>query len=221
MPLSITHSGSVHEDRILAAATQIFLENGYEDASTAAIARKAKVSKRELYANFRGKREVLAAVITRLQAEVNASANISLSSNGELKSVLTQAGIRILRLINSERFGKVFRIVAAEVYRDPLPAQRFYLLGPYAGRDHIATFLRRHIRLGNLRKTNAQKAADDFLALLVNAQHLTALVLGLSDRSPQPRTHARHAVEVFLAYYGTRNKDRASKTKAQSVRPAR
>jgi TetR/AcrR family transcriptional repressor of mexJK operon len=197
-----------HEERIFTAASEIFLEKGYEETSTADIARRAKVSKRELYANFRDKRDILAAVITELQAGIQSQANISWSSSADdLKKVLTEAGTKILEFINSERFGKLFRIVAAESFRDPETAQKFYLLGPGAGRDHTAAFIRRQMHAGHLRKADPLRAADDFLDLVISSRHLTAVVLGQHIPSEQPRARVKHAVEMFLRFYSTREGD--------------
>src|SRR5271168_4251816 len=51
------------QDRILGAAFTAFSEDGYAATSTLEIARRAKVSKRDLYANFGSKHEVLVACI--------------------------------------------------------------------------------------------------------------------------------------------------------------
>ena len=192
-----------HEQRILTAASAIFLQKGYEETSTADIARRARVSKRELYANFRDKRDILAAVIGELQAGIHSQANISWSStDDDLRKVLTKAGTQILEFINSERFGKLFRIVAAESFRDPSTAEKFYALGPGVGRDHTAAFIRRHMKAGNLREADPLRAADDFLDLVISSHHLTAVVLGQRFKGTQPRTHVKHAVDLFLHYYG-------------------
>jgi AcrR family transcriptional regulator len=53
----------VHE-RILDAAFQAFTEDGYAGTSTLDIATRAKVSKRDLYANFASKHAVLVAYRT-------------------------------------------------------------------------------------------------------------------------------------------------------------
>jgi TetR/AcrR family transcriptional regulator, mexJK operon transcriptional repressor len=205
-------SGNNHQARILSAAAEIFLNRGYEETSTAEIARRAKVSKRDLYSNFSDKRDILLAVVTQLQTEIQSQANISWSSDEDLRTVLTRAGTQILTFINSEKFGKLFRIVAAETFRDPLLAQRFYRLGPGTGREDTAAFIRRHMRSGDLRKADPLEAADDFLNLVVSAQHLTAVVLGQKHAIQQPRTHVRHTVDVFLNYYsaenGSESKDR-------------
>lgn len=208
---------SDHQVRILNAAAETFLARGFEETSTAEIARRAKVSKRELYSNFRDKRNILAAVITQLQSEIQLQANVSWASGGDLRKVLTEAGTKILEFINSQRFGKLFRIVAAESFRDPVSAQKFYLLGPGAGRDSTAAFIRRHMKAGNLRKADALRAADDFLDLVISARHLTAVVLGQSDDTAQPRAHVQHAVDVFLRYYGMHEDGTPSGRSSQRV----
>lgn len=190
-----------HRQRILDAAAKAFLKNGYEQTSTAEIASRAKVSKRELYTHFRDKRDMLAAVITELQADIQAHANVSWSSNDDVRDVLIKAGTELLQFISSERFGKLFRIVAAESFRDPVSSQKFYLLGPAVGRKNTAAFLKRHMAAGNLRSGDPLQAADDFLDMLVSARYLTAIVLGQVRSFPKPRAHVQHAVDLFLTYY--------------------
>jgi AcrR family transcriptional regulator len=191
-----------HRERILDAAARAFLENGYEQTSTAEIATRAKVSKRELYTHFDDKRDMLTAVITQFQTDIQSHANLTWSSSGDVRDVLTRAGTELLQFISSDRFGKLFRIVAAESFHDPNSAQEFYVLGPAAGRKNTAAFLKRHMAAGNLRADDPLQAADDFLDLLVSARYLTAVVLGQIREFPRPHVHVRHAVDLFLAYYG-------------------
>jgi AcrR family transcriptional regulator len=192
-----------HQARILDAASAAFLENGFELTSTADIAKLARVSKRELYACFAGKGAILAAVIARLQQEIQSQVNLSWSSSEDVRKVLTRAGTEILDFISSDRFGKLFRIVAAETFRDPVSAEKFYLLGPGVGRENTAAFLRRRMASGDLRKADPLRAADDFLDLVIGAQYLTAIVLGQNREVPPTRKHVKHAVEMFLCYYAS------------------
>jgi TetR/AcrR family transcriptional repressor of mexJK operon len=203
-----------HRVRILDAATEAFLEKGYEITSTAEIAKRAKVSKRELYAYFHDKRDILAAVITELQTGIQSQTHGRWSADGEVGEVLVEAGIELLRFINSERFGKLFRIVAAESFRDPISARKFYRLGPAMGRKDTAAFLKRHMIAGSLRAADPLQAADDFLDLLVSSRYLTAIVLGQMRSFPKPQVHVEHAVELFLTYYSVKQPQR----KARRVR---
>ena len=83
-------------------------------------------------------RNIIAVLITELQPQIQAQANISMTSSEDLKRVLTRARTQIHEFANSNRFGKLFRIVAAESFRDPVSLQKFDLLGPGMGRENTA-----------------------------------------------------------------------------------
>jgi AcrR family transcriptional regulator len=202
-PIKTARAKLNHQARILDAASTAFLENGFEFTSTADIAQLARVSKRELYACFADKRAILAAVIARLQQEIHSQVNLSWSSSEDIGNVLTMAGTEILNFISSEKFGKLFRIVAAETFRDPVSAEKFYLLGPGVGRENTASFLKRRMAAGDLRKADPLQAADDFLDLIISARYLTAIVLGQNREVLLTRKHVKHAVEIFLGYYAS------------------
>jgi TetR/AcrR family transcriptional regulator, mexJK operon transcriptional repressor len=202
-PIKTARAKLDHQARILDAASAAFLENGFEFTSTADIAQLARVSKRELYACFADKRAILAAVIARLQQEIQSQVNLSWSSSEDIGKVLTMAGTEILNFISSEKFGKLFRIVAAETFRDPVSAEKFYLLGPGMGRENTAAFLKRRMASGDLRKADPLQAADDFLDLIISARYLTAIVLGQNREVLLTRKHVKHAVEMFLGYYAS------------------
>jgi TetR/AcrR family transcriptional regulator, mexJK operon transcriptional repressor len=205
-------SKSGHVSRILAAASDIFLEKGYEETSTALIAQRAKVSKRELYANFNDKRDILAAVITQLQTEMQSRADIGWSSNDEPRQVLIDAGTRLLEFINSEKFGNLLRIVVAESFRDPRSAAKFYQLGPGRGRKQTAVFMRRHMKSGYLRKADPLTAADVFLDLVISSRRLTEVILGQKHEGQDTKSHVHAAVKVFLHFYKNEpNRDDAAR----------
>jgi TetR/AcrR family transcriptional regulator, mexJK operon transcriptional repressor len=192
-----------HRQRILDAASDVFLESGFEQTSTAEIARRAKVSKRELYFHFADKRALLAAVITELQSSMQSRMDVRWSSNEDMEVVLRKSAAAIHDFILSERFGKLVRIVAAESYHDAAVARQFFELGPLAGRKATAKYLKARMEEGRLRKADPIKAADDFLDLVVGAQLMTAVILGQVDPAGRKRDHIHHSVEVFLMIYAT------------------
>ena len=61
-PASNRHSGTA-EQRILDAAMSAFIKHGYAETSTLEIAKRAKVSKRDIYAAFGSKEQMLMACI--------------------------------------------------------------------------------------------------------------------------------------------------------------
>jgi TetR/AcrR family transcriptional repressor of mexJK operon len=207
-----------HRLRILDSASDVFLECGFEQSSTAEIARRAKVSKRELYFHFADKRALLAAVITELQSSMQSSMDVRWSSHEDMEKILRQSATAIHDFILSERFGKLVRIVAAESYHDPEVAQKFFELGPLAGRKATARFLKAQMDEGRLRKADPIKAADDFLDLVVGAQLMTAVILGQVDPAARKRDHIHHAVGVFLMIYATAKTQPARPPKPRSSR---
>jgi AcrR family transcriptional regulator len=206
-----------HLSRILDAASELFLELGFDRTSTADIAKRAKVSKRELYTHFADKRAILSAAITGLQNSMGSEMDMEWGAAGDLRSVLRHAGTVIFNFIASKKFRNVFRIVAAESFHDPLAARKFYLLGPGAGRQQTAKFVERQMKSGNLRKAEPLQAADDFLDMVITARFMTAIALGRTDPTIKASRHVAHAVDVFLAYYAPR-KSQGSPRKATTRR---
>src|SRR5690242_13678816 len=76
--------------RILEAAFAAFMENGYAATSTLAIATRARVSKRELYALVGNKQEMLRAAIRNRAQRLQAPADLPVPHDREtLAQVLT------------------------------------------------------------------------------------------------------------------------------------
>jgi hypothetical protein len=77
------------------------------------------------------------------------------------------------------------------------------------------------MQAGDLRKSDPLKAADDFLDLVISARYLTAVVLGQDQNPPMPRSHVKHAVEIFLNYYGVQNGESQLGKRARRSRSAK
>ncbi len=192
---------STCRERILEAASSVFLASGFEKTSTAEIARLAKVSKRELYTHFSDKRALLAAVVLELQGHMGEQMDDTWASQGPLEEVLLASAKVLQNFILSERFGKLIRIVAAESYASPGIAQQFFDTGPAQGRIATARYLKQQMASGRLRKANPDIAANDFLDLVVGANSLTAVILGQTEAEKYKARRIRHAVSAFLMIY--------------------
>jgi len=216
LPKTVVRQES-HRERILDAASEVFLECGFEQTSTAEIARRARISKRELYSQFADKRSLLAAVITELQTSIRLQMDVRWSSSEDMETVLRKSAVAIYDFILSERFGKLVRIVAAESYHDPAVARQFFELGPLAGRKATARYLKAKMEEGKLRKADPIKAADDFLDLVVGAQLMTAVILGQVEPAARKRDHIHHAVGVFLLIYGKPQTSTAKRSATRQV----
>lgn len=217
-PSKLPEKPALQKERILSAASDVFLATGFEKTSTAEIARLAKVSKRELYLHFSDKRSLLAAVVNDLQSDIGVRMDSLWASAKPMEKVLLNSAKVIQSFILSERFGKLIRIVAAEAYHSPKIAEQFFETGPSAGRGATARYLKAQMRRGNLRKADPIKAADDFLDLVIGAQLLTAVILGQIDQATPKPADIRHAVEVFLMIYNPDAPKRTVKPRLRSTR---
>ena len=201
----MTQTPPAHRERVLNAATDCFLELGFQRTSTAEIARRARVSKRELYTCFKDKRDLLSAMIFKAQDEMQTNLRTLWTSKDAPEEVLPKAAKILHGFILSEQFGKLLRIVAAESYHNPELARQFYDLGPNRGRKTTAKYLSYQMLQGRLKQADPIRAADDFLDLVVGAQLMTAMMLGQIKGEPQRRNRVKHAVEMFLKNYAVEN----------------
>src|SRR5260370_40755636 len=138
-------SSTVHpmHERILRAAFQAFTEDGYADTSTLEIARRAKISKRDLYANFRSKHAVLVACIMSRADRMRLPPNLPTPRNRQmLASTLTSFATKLMREVSHPSVIATFRLAIAEATRSPGIAQALDVAGPRATRGPLAALLR-------------------------------------------------------------------------------
>src|SRR5215510_14361543 len=120
------------QERILGAAFKAFTEDGYAETSTLDIARRAKVSKRDLYANFGNKHAVLVACIKSRADRMRLPPGLpSPHTRQMLASTLTAFATNLVREVCHPSVIAAFRLAIAEVTRSPAIAQALDV----AGRD--------------------------------------------------------------------------------------
>src|SRR5690349_23147145 len=97
--------------RILEAAFAAFMKSGYAATSTLEIARRARVSKRELYALVGNKQEMLIACITERARRLEVPADLPVPTDRDaLAQVLSSFGTRLVREISDPAVIAVFRL---------------------------------------------------------------------------------------------------------------
>ena len=103
---------------ILAAAFSVLMEQGYAGASTLEIATRAKVSKRELYAEFGSKRGILEALIAATSARMQVPlAPVDVSDRAALSDVLIRYGTSALTELTQPAVLAINRVAVAEAGR--------------------------------------------------------------------------------------------------------
>ena len=188
-------------DRILAAATEVFLECGFGQTSTAEIASRAKVSKRELYAHFADKHALLVAVVTAHQALLEGELKTARTPGEDIATILEKIAGAVQNFLLSERFGKMMRLVVAASFYDVNLAEQFYENGPNRGRKAVAQLLKAQMKVGTLRKADPEAAADLFFDLVVGSHLTMAAVLGQLESRSRSRRDIHQSLASFLTLY--------------------
>src|SRR5271157_2674731 len=102
------------QERILGAAFKSFTEDGYAGTSTLEIARRAKVSKRDLYANFGSKHAVLVACIKSRAERMQLLPDLPAPRDrGMLAATLTAFATNFVRETSDASVIAVFRLAIA------------------------------------------------------------------------------------------------------------
>jgi AcrR family transcriptional regulator len=178
---------------ILDAAYAAFAESGVSRATTLDIARRARVSKREIYALF-GSKEALFLALVRGRAE---------AMRGAL--VLAPPGSRDAALETLERFGReflalytqpttvaVYRLAMAEAGRLPELGRALDELGRGTVMKALTRWVAEAQRAGVFPLPDVERAAGSFMALLL-ADLPVRLALGTVPTPTEPEIAARAA----------------------------
>ncbi len=183
----------------LDAAFAAFMKSGYAATSTLEIARRARASKRELYALVGNKQEMLVACITERARRLEVPAGVPVPGDRDaLAHVLSSFGAQLVREISDPAVIAVFRLAIAEAIQAPEVARTLDSIGREASRAALREIMARAQKSGLLSGRPAE-LAEQFGGLLWR-DLLLNLLLGVAER-PNPREigeRARDAAAAFL-----------------------
>jgi AcrR family transcriptional regulator len=186
-------------ERILGAAFQAFTEEGYAGTSTLDIATRAKVSKRDLYANFASKHAVLAACIKSRADRMRLPPNLPPPRSREmLASTLTGFATNLVREISDPSVIATFRLAIAEATRSPEIAEALDAAGRDATRRALAELLASAQSSGLVGPGEPAEMAMQYLGLLWEGL-MVGLLLGVAA-PPEPVEAERRAAKATAAF---------------------
>jgi TetR/AcrR family transcriptional regulator, mexJK operon transcriptional repressor len=209
-PAAVTGRSARKRQAIMAAATALFLRDGYRDTSMDQVAAEAAVSKQTVYKQFADKEQLFrdivlgvtgssAAIIAELTAALDATA---VTSQAQLRTVLTGLARRYLDGVLQPHVLALRRLIIAEAERFPDLARSYFEQAPARAIEVVADALRGYAARGLL------TAADPGLAAAYFAYLTLAIPLDRAQfypgTSPSPAERDRlagEAVRIFLAAY--------------------
>jgi AcrR family transcriptional regulator len=186
------------QDRILSAATHLFLEHGYDQVTLDEIVQTARVSKTTIY-NVFGSKEVLlqAVVINSDLASLSSAFDLPLS--GDIETMLQDLGRRYLKRFFAPRSLAVMRLCLAVAPRFPQIGQFFLENARVKCAERATVLLSGWAEQGLLKTDDAEAAAYFFLQLLRTEHQLDGLYnpdFMISDEEID--ADVARAVRIFL-----------------------
>jgi len=201
-PPAVLEGESPVRRRIMEAAFSAFTERGFAETSTLEIATRARASKRELYAEFGSKQDMLVACIRERAERLKLPVDLpDISDRANLERALVVFGTRLLREVSDPTVVAVFRLAISEAFRAPEVAQVLNDVAFATSRGALREIMRRASAAG-LVDGDPAAAAEQFFGLLWGSQ-LLGLLLNISER-PSAREIAARAEKaasaLLLAY---------------------
>lgn len=186
-------------DRILEAATELFLTEGYGATSIEAVAARAGVSKRTFYHRFDDKAALFAAVVHRIIEQIRPPASVPLLEGVTLQEILHRLAGFILRAALTPRAIALHRLVTAESQRFPNLIRAVHEQGwAQEAATLIGDLLARQLPVPTLTVTQRTFAATQFLHLVVGQPQRRLMGFGVPMTSEELDTWAKDTVSLFL-----------------------
>jgi AcrR family transcriptional regulator len=192
--------------RIIAAAAEVFLEQGFLGATMDQIAARADVSVQTIYSRFQNKETLFHEVVEALAGGAARDIGRELEGlpDGTCPEVwLLRFAEEQLKAVLTPRLMQLRRMVIGESGRFPELGAVLYRQGPGHAINRLTGVLARFAAQGALSVADPEVAAKQFNWLLMGGPTSEAMHLGdAAIPEPQQMTkHARETVDLFLAKY--------------------
>jgi AcrR family transcriptional regulator len=191
---------------ILAAAFEVLMEQGYAGASTLEIATRARVSKRELYAEFGNKAGILEALIATTAARMQAPLALPAAETpAAFERALTTYGATALAELCHPAAVAINRLATAEAGNSSDLGRILDSSGREPNRKALARMLGDAQRAGLLGAGDADQMGGQFFSLLFGDLPLR-LMLGTvaAPDATEIDRRARTATQALLRLYPPR-----------------
>ncbi len=127
---------------MLEAATEVFLEKGYEKASVEEIISRSGGSRRDIYKWFGSKEALFGAVIAYVGSDLSHNSIVLETDTDDVRGALQRFGERYVSTLTSKRVVSLYRVVIGESMRFPALGRVFYDGGPVVAYRQMEAALR-------------------------------------------------------------------------------
>lgn len=189
------------KERLMEAAIELFSTKGYHATSVDEIAQSIGLKGPNLYKYFKGKEDLMDAIMDRADKEYTAGMVIRTKDADSVHSVKTLKAITLKSIdftINNEMIRRIRSILAIEQFRDKKFAQR-------TTKYQLSDLMTVHTGLfRRLMKEGVMITGDPKVCALEYCAPIT-LLIQLSDRDPEQKEYAmkmiKKHIDMFLQKY--------------------
>lgn len=186
-------------EALLQSAAKVFLEKGYEATSIDDIIGAAGGSKRSIYSEFGNKQGLFSAIVTQSADRALSALVLEEIEGRDLPTTLRAFGRNLMEVHMSPDLIGIYRIAVTEANRFPDLVRSFYDQGPGRATCRLSKVLEQAAGRGEIRASDCELAAGQFVALIRDNLHLQ-VVLGLRSAPSKKEMHVAvdSAVDLFL-----------------------
>ncbi len=152
---------------ILAAATALFLDRGYDRTSLARVAETAAVSKATLFKQFPTKASLFEAMV--LAVGEPPAKSVPVPPTGDLRAGLHALGWEYANLLTRPKTAELIRLVIAEAHRFPELRERTFDFGTVPALTALGRYLRAERDAGGVTTDAPDIAPPQFLGMIASA----------------------------------------------------
>jgi TetR/AcrR family transcriptional repressor of cmeABC operon len=197
----LTPKGLERQKRILDAAREVFLEQGYDNASINDIMCRAGGSLSTLYRLFGSKLGLFEAMMEQTSNQVFAAfqafeCSVKRQETPE-QALKRYARLLLERVLSPEAVG-LYRLITTDCSSEREQIQQlFYAQGPKRINEKLAGYLRVQVEQGVLQINNPELAAFQFVDMVKGQFQLRAM-LGMTITDGELDAAVEQAVDIFL-----------------------
>ena len=190
-----------HRD-LLATATRLFLEKGWDATSVDEISRVSGVAKRFIYARYPDKAALFIGAVERFIGEQIGALHSPAPPPADVEAGLVAFGVRLLELALRPDVLAFQRLFIAQAPRFPDLTKLFVERNRQRNLGEIARVLAAYLDRGAI-EGDLEMRAEQFFILVVGIPQRLAMLVGREPRQAEER-RLRAAVRLFL--YGCRSR---------------
>ncbi len=191
-----------YED-ILDAATDLFLEYGFQDVSVTRIMERAECSRETVYRYFDNKETIFQAVIdNQMSSYLNLISSFDVESEDLRQGILNWSNT-LLKMAASEKYIKLRRLVISEISTRPEHGKLYFSLTYQRGTEAVARFFEAQQKQNKLKKMDPYNLATYFVGMLMyEIMHERLFGLCKPPGNKQIKELTTRVVDDFLEGFG-------------------